>query len=57
VLQSPAGELQPHVWAIVPCRLHMADTASPATSSLARDIETEAVLQISRYAKLHRQSA
>jgi hypothetical protein len=57
VLLSQAGEARPHVWAIVPCRRHMAEPASPATSSLARDIEAEAALQISRCAKLHRQSA
>jgi hypothetical protein len=57
VLLSPAGEAEPHVWAIVPCRLHMADSTPPAASSLARDIEAEALLQMTRYAKHHRQSA
>ena len=57
MLLSLAGELQPYVWAIVPCRLHMADTALPTTSALARNIESEAILQITQYAILHRQSA
>lgn len=48
VLMNSSGESRLHVWAIVPCRIHMADASPPAESSMAREIEAAANIGIAR---------
>jgi hypothetical protein len=45
---NSSGESRLHVWAIAPCRIHMADASPPAESPLAREIEAAANVDLAR---------
>jgi hypothetical protein len=47
LIASATGYPRAHVWAIAPCRIHMA-ASGPADSKLAREIESESNAEIAR---------
>jgi hypothetical protein len=47
LIASASGYPSVHVWAIAPCRIHMA-ASGPADSKLAQEIESESNAKIAR---------